>query len=397
MISRFASNDFTVLITGFLCFAAGGLYAWSAMIPALEARFATGSEQAGLVFSVSITVFSLAVLATPRLPDRMRGLTGVSVFGLAAAAFLALSGMVGDFVFFVGAYSVGFGFASGAIYICALERAANTSMPRRATALMVAAFGLGGAIFGPAQRLLVADGWGLKALWVMGAVLLLAALVGLVTPKRLSAEPDHDFGTDLASEQVLDDPKAARQHIFLLWIGFGFGSIAGLMVLGLATSIIETRGGAVWLSSLAIFGVAIGNTLGRASAGTMDKWLHIKWMIPISTSLSAAGLLLAIIFPTPEMSAIGLVAVATGYGLNASGFPILTRHFSGPTAFARDFALVFTAWGVAGLVSPWLAGRAYDLTSSFVPPLLAALVGSGIALVIALRLVQEFPKKPINT
>lgn len=366
------------------------------MIPALEARFATSSEQAGLVFSVSITVFSLAVLATPRLPDRMRGLAGVSVFGLAAAACLALSGIVSDFVFFIGTYSVGFGFASGAIYICALERAAKTTIPRRATALMVAAFGLGGAIFGPAQRLLVADGWGLRALWVLGAVLLLAALIGLATHNRVSEEPGRAVGGDQEPKHVLPDPKAERRHIFLLWIGFGFGSIAGLMVLGLATSIIETRGGAVWLSSLAIFGVAIGNTLGRASAGTMDKWLHIKWMIPISTSLSAAGLILAITFPTPEMSAIGLVAVATGYGLNASGFPILTRHFSGPTAFARDFALVFTAWGIAGLISPWLAGRAYDLTGSFVPALLAALIGVGIAFLISLRLLREFLKATKN-
>lgn len=382
-----------IRIAMLLCFAAGGLYGWSAMIPALNASFSTSSEQAGLVFSLAIVVFTAAVLLAPRLPPSWRGLKGAGFFGLAGAACLGAAGAASNFGWFLIAYSGGFGLASGAIYILVLEIAAASDKPRRATAFMVAAFGLGGVVFGPVQRLLVANDWGLAALWVIALTLLLSALVSILSSSRSFVDAPKQQQPPEPVKKDIGHPVGWGKML-LLWAGFGLGSAAGLMVLGLATTIIETRGGAVWLSSLAIFGIAGGNTLGRLSAGVMDSWLDIKWMVPLATGLSALGLIFAVLFTTPLLSAIGLVAVATGYGLNASSFPILTRHFSGPVTFAGAFAIVFTAWGLAGLSSPWLAGRAFDLTGSFTLPLVCALVASLAALVISLTLAKEMSKNP---
>lgn len=371
-------------IAGLLCFAAGGLYGWSAMIPALNASFTTSSAQAGLVFSLAIAVFSISLLLTPRLPVAMRGLKGAGVFGLIGSACLLVAPVVPSFELFLVAYSLGFGLASGAIYMLVLELAASAKKSRRATAFMVAAFGLGGAVFGPAQRLLVANGWGLMALWALAGVLCILSIVGLTSnndtnPYQMPKEPP-------TNEQ--EKTNASLVKVWLLWLGFGLGSAAGLMVLGLATTIIETRGGAIWLSSVAIFGIAGGNALGRVSAGLADGWLHAKWLVPLATSLSAVGLIFTAIFTGPLLSAIGLIAVATAYGLVASSFPIITRLIVGKMAFSRTFSIVFTAWGIAGLFSPWLAGKTFDVTGSFSLALFCALAASLAALVISLVLAR---------
>ena len=51
---------------------------------------------------------------------------------------------------------------------------------------------------------------------------------------------------------------------------------------------------------------------------------------------------------------------------------------------ARHYGQVFTAWGVAGLVAPWTAGRLYDLTGDYTS---SCLVATGVALVAAVSTI----------
>jgi hypothetical protein len=58
--------------------------------------------------------------------------------------------------------------------------------------------------------------------------------------------------------------------------------------------------------------------------------------------------------------------------------------------FARRFSVIFTAWGVAGLLSPWIAGAIFDDTGSFggaiMVALIATLVSASSALLLRFRL-----------
>lgn len=341
-----------------LCFAAGSLYAWSAMVPALRARFEVGVAEAGQVFSFAIVTFSLAVLLAPMLPRRARGLNGGVVAATLAALATALASLAPSYALFLLCFSFGFGAMSGAIYIFTLELAASSRAPAVVTPLMVAAFGLGGVVFGPLLRWLVAVGWRTEALLAVSLTLLGAVVVALLTGResRLPAAPE---------------PVAAAARpgnagaLILLWLAFAFGSGAGLMILGLAATLIEDRGASVGLSSLALAGVAVGNTAGRLSVGLLARVWKPAHVAALSPLLGLVGLVPLMLLPDPRSGAIALSIVAASYGLMASAMPVLTRSIFGAHGFRRAFSIVFTGWGAAGLASPWAAGLLHDATGSF--------------------------------
>ena len=157
-------NWWVLLASGFICFFAGGLYGWSALIAPLQNAFDVTMGQTGLVFSLAIASFTIAVIAVPLRIPRAARQRSVSWFGLAGATCLIAATRVREFEYFLLWFSGGFGAASGAIYITTLGLAADTPFHKIATPAMVAAFGAGGAVFGPAWRVLVAHGWGLESL-----------------------------------------------------------------------------------------------------------------------------------------------------------------------------------------------------------------------------------------
>lgn len=341
-----------------LCLAAGSLYAWSALTPALRARFEVGVAAAGQVFSLAIVSFSLAVLLAPMLPRRVRGLNGGAVAATLAAAATALASLAPSYPLFLVCFSFGFGAMSGAIYIFTLELAASSRVPAVATPLMVAAFGLGGVVFGPLLRWLVATGWQTEALLAVSLTLLATVAVVLLT--------GHESRLPASAEPVAAAERPGNAGaLILLWLAFAFGSGAGLMVLGLAATLIEDRGASVGLSSLVLAGVAVGNTGGRLGVGLLAQVCKPAHIAGLSPLLGLIGLAMLMSLPDPRFGAVALSLVAASYGLMASAMPVLTRSIFGAHGFRRAFSIVFTGWGAAGLASPWVAGILHDATGSF--------------------------------
>jgi len=157
------------------------------------------------------------------------------------------------------------------------------------------------------------------------------------------------------------------------------------MVLGLAGKMTDSVGASAAITSLAIAGVAIGNTVGRISVSGFNSVFK-----PINTALLAVGVVIAGLVITglaasPLQLALGLIVVAAGYGAVASTIPALVAVIYGKNNFSRMFSIVFSAWGVAGLIAPWLAGVVHDRTGEFQLAILFALlatVGAAVSLIL---------------
>ncbi|MEM1400756.1 MAG: MFS transporter [Pseudomonadota bacterium] len=368
------------------CFLAGGLYGWSAMAPALLSTFPVGVEQVGLVFSLAIIAFSLAVFWIPRAFAGMVGSNAIGVCGLFGGLAVSASCFAPSYALFLVSFSVGFGAASGAIYILALDAAGRTDRPLLMTPLTVASFGLGGALFGPALRQLVDLGWGMSALWILAVPLVVVSAIIFALPGG-EVRPD---SARKIHEAAVQGPISSST-IILLWFAFGLGSAAGLMTLGLAATIVESQGGAVWLSALTLSLIAVGNTVGRLAVGFLAKTYRLGSIGVGAGCLCGAGLVIALMAGTPGLIALGLILVASGYGLVASLYPTLTRHLSGPEGFSRTYSWVFTAWGTAGLIAPWAAGRLFDMSGSFSAPIGFALAASILSAGLAWALRSRSP------
>ncbi len=356
-----ASTKKTVLAAASLSFCAGSLYGWSALIPALSRSFGTSTEQAGMVFSLSILAFTVAVYLTPRMGRFTQNLQSGAVFGVLAAVALSVAAISSSFIMFVAAFSAGFGFCSGAIYIIVLNSASQSGRSRMMTAFMVATFGLGAAILGPLVRFLSAGDTGLKALIVIAACFVISATFTFVSTRGFAIQTVQT----ISPSSVKSSSPNRNELIVLLWLVFCLGSAAGLMTLGLAVSIIEYRGASVWSSGITLSAVAIGNTVGRLSVGIVDEKIKSSIIVAVAMLIIGTGILVCGLTSSIPMTAAGLTVIAAGYGMVASGVPALTQSIFESNQFRHTYSIVFSAWGVAGLSAPWIAGRLFDTWNDY--------------------------------
>ncbi len=143
LTARPATHSILRLISvGSVCFCAGGLYGWSALIAPMQRAFDVSTAQTGLVFSIAIVCFTAAVLVTPHVAPHIAPLRRLAGFSWAGAISLVLASLAPSYSVFVLCFSAGFGTFSGAIYISAIAVAAQSARPLRTTPLMVAAFGM---------------------------------------------------------------------------------------------------------------------------------------------------------------------------------------------------------------------------------------------------------------
>lgn len=349
-------------------------------MPVIESEFDGSIAHAGRVFSMSLVSFTLAVLIIPRVSEAAKSLFATAMIGIAGAVFLLLASFSTQYWLFLCFFSAGFGFVSGALYINVLSMAAASDRSRWLTPVMVAVFGLGGVVFGPLWRQLAANDWGTFALLPLAGLLFISSVATLFVDKRSMCNI-----YDSASASRPSNKPSYERHanacqsndsfrLLLIWGIFATGSTAGLMVLGLASKIVEHAGGSISMASTAIAAIAFGNTIGRLSVGAQLLVLNPASVALVSTVVVAGGLVLVLYSSAAAMIATGLSLIALGYGIMASAMPVMVQRQFGPANFSKYFSIVFTAWGAAGLTSPWLAGIMFDASGSFVSALQLALL-----------------------
>jgi len=374
--------------------ALGVLYSWSVISKAIPAAWGWSEAQKSLPYSIAILVFAFMMVPAGRLQDRIGPRFVAALGGLFTGAGLILASRTTSVAGYILGFGVLTGMGIGLGYASATPPALKWFSARRTgliAGLVVSGFGLASVYVAPLANWLIKTHSIQFMLVTLGigfvvVVSILSQLLINPKPGYRPAEPAGASASKTAVAPAADySPKAmlATPQFYVMWILYAFAAGAGLMIIGKLAKIVLVQGG--WQNGFFFVAVmAVGNAIGRIVAGMMsDKLGRINTARIVF--LFQAILMVLLTYAT-EGSALGSkVALAAfsallgfNYGANLSIFPSLTKDYFGLKNFGVNYGFVFTAWGVGGFVMPYICGRVYDTTQSFV---LSYYIAAGLLMV----------------
>lgn len=372
--------------------ALGAVYAWSIFVAPLEKEFGWKRAETSLVFTILVVVFALTFIVAGRLQDKL-GPFKISIIGAVANAlgfFMCAYTTTQTWMFFwlgvVAATGQGFGYATP------IPVMAKWFPDRRglAVGLAVAGYGGGSAIFGPlgGAWLIPTYGWRTTftvfgiiffAMGIIGAFLLQNPPVGYKPAGWTPAPAAKAAGTtyEFTPGEVLKTPG-----FYFMWIAYALGCSAGLMVISQLVPFAKSVGHPVALATTAIFVGALGNASGRILSGWMSDGLGRLNVLRLMILLSAVSM--PVLYATgtnATMLFVMVFATYWGYGTQLSVNASTTADFWGTKNAGVNYGLLFTAWGVAGIIGPRIGGVLFDKYKNYQAAFTTAAVLCVVALV----------------
>jgi len=372
--------------------ALGAVYAWSIFVAPLEKEFGWKRADTSLVFTILVVVFASTFIVAGRLQDKL-GPFKISIIGAVANAlgfFMCAYTTTQTWMFFwlgvVAATGQGFGYSTP------IPVMAKWFPDRRglAVGLAVAGYGGGSAIFGPlgGAWLIPTYGWRATftvfgiiffAMGIIGAFLLKNPPVGYKPAGWTPAPAAKAAGTtyEFTPGEVLKTPG-----FYFMWIAYALGCSAGLMVISQLVPFAKSVGHPVTLATTAIFVGALGNASGRILSGWMSDGLGRLNVLRLMILLSAVSM--PILYATgtnATMLFVMVFATYWGYGTQLSVNASTTSDFWGTKNAGVNYGLLFTAWGVAGIIGPRIGGVLFDKYKNYQAAFTTAAVLCVVALV----------------
>jgi OFA family oxalate/formate antiporter-like MFS transporter len=351
----------------------GAIYAWSVFRKPLESALNITPTQASLPFSFVLIFFALATIIGGRLYDKLGPRIAIAGgillgVGMILASFSrSLSGLV---VF----YGILSGIGIGIAYVCPISTGVKWFPDKRGliTGLSVAGFGAGALIIGPVARVLIDRLGVFDTLRILGLIFAVLVFIGALIlrnppagyhppgwqPKVVSSSAKIEY---TASEML----RTGR--FYLIWIMYFIGCATGLMVIGQTSPIGQEL--ASYSKETAALGVsllAVFNALGRIFWGRISDSLgRMRTLLLMYLICGAAILSYNLISILPLWFWFGISLVGLCFGGYLALFPAVTADFFGTKNVGINYGLVFTAYGVGGLLSNIFAPRIKELTGGY--------------------------------
>lgn len=352
--------------------AAGTLFAWSVLVPALSAELGRPAVELGSVFSSSMVAFAVAVLCGGTAVDRHGPRRAMAVGGLLSAAGIALGAAAGNVLVLHLGVGVIFGLGSGLTYLSAVSWATTRAGGLWAVGVVVASYAAGPIVTAPLGTLGV-DRWGWRATLVVAAITVGAVIV--LASRGLPGPPEPSPALAGEAEGPMGDAPA----LAALW-WFSLGAFApGLLAFSNAAHVATERGVSPRGAGVAVALMAAANLAGRLCAASLILRIGLCRALAADLGALALSLLALAWLPGAAAVVVGLSLLGVQYGLTSALLPAATREVSREGRFGTAYGRVFSSWGVAGLLGPALGAALYDESRGYSRSFAASLGGAAIA------------------
>lgn len=351
---------------------AGFIYTWSILSRTLIEEFGWTSSQASLPYTLFTISFVLAMVVFGKAQDS-RGPRLVSALGsISMGLGLILSGLFIDPKIMVFTVGIVTGSGVGMMTVATSPPVVKWFPPSKkgmVTGLVAAGAGLASLYYSPLASYLIA-GFGLEKTFIFigGGALIVGSLLslGLKNPP-LELCVDREGEESISCPDVKDytwQEMLKSRDFYKIWLMFGFSASVGLMVIGHIASISKSQVG--WQAGFILVIIfSISNTLGRISGGAISDKVGRMNLMKIVFSLQALNMLLFIVYTNKLTLIVGVFLAGLCYGTGFSTFPATISDLYGTKNFGINYGLMFTAWGLGGILGPMIAAGIYDSFNSY--------------------------------
>ena len=384
--------------------ALGTLYAWSIFVAPLEKEFGWKRAETSNVFTIAVVVFALSFILAGRLQDKF-GPFWVSLTGgvLVSLGFF-LCAFTHSLNYLYVCFGVIGGLGNGFGYATPIPVMAKWFPDKRglAVGLAVGGYGGGSAIFGPLANLKLIPTYGVHtSFMILGVIFLFMTVIGAFllqnpptgykptgwtpTPASKSAGTTYDF----SSGELVRTPT-----FYFMWVAYALGASAGLMVISQLVPFAKSAGiSSAELATLTLVVAAVGNASGRILSGWVSDAIGRLNVLRLMIAISM--LAMPVLYRLGGNSTVLYVVVFIVYwcyGTQLSVNASTTSDFWGTKNAGINYGLLFTAWGIAGIIGPRIAGVLFDKYKNYQMAFYTAAVLGAVALLC--EFAAKRPKAP---
>lgn len=423
----------------------GITYTWSVFGSALQnpKTYNWAVAEQTLAFSIMLLFFALSMPIAGRIQDK-KGPKLVALIGgvLLGLGFITSSFATHDKLLMYITYGVLAGTGVGFAYGAPIAAGTKWFPDKRGliSGIMVFGFGFGSVLLAPIAQVMINGVPAQPKGLIQPLVISLFALPGLNSLEKIGLETTFLllgvlFILAICSGALLLknppegwkpagwDPsktKKAVSHAYkefkvseiirmkqfwMLWIMFAFSASAGLMVIGflqnfasLSFSTVHNFPGdaAVLEGAIAVSVLAIFNGIGRLFAGWLSDYTGRTKTMFILFGLQAI-LVSTFVYTTtmsPLMVYVIMALIGLCFGANFSLFPSATADFFGTKNMGVNYGVIFTAYGVGGILGPMLSASMVPKAVSVGDYQSSALIIGALVGISAVMALFVKPPKP---
>jgi MFS family permease len=368
----------------------GTVYSWSIFRKPLEDLFGISATQSLLPFTVLLVLYALLMPITGFYIDKIGVSKITAIGGVVTGIGYILSSFATNIILLTITYGVIAGAGVGIAYGVPLAVSAKWFPDRKGLAVGLTAigFGLSPLVTAPLAKGLIAAFGVLPSFAILGISLTGIILVISITLKL----PPVGWKPQTWTPKQIETSKNQRRQLlrspsfYALWFCYTIGTFVGLSAIGISSPVaqeiiqLDATTAAITVSIFAIF-----NGIGRPLFGWLTDRLQPKGAAIISYVLILIASILML--SAGEGQALTYLVAFSLFWLCLGGWlaiaPTATLILFPPEDYAKNYGIVFTAYGAGALLGTLAIGQLRDLfgsyTYAFYPTAILAIIGIIIA------------------
>lgn len=355
--------------------ALGTFYAMSAFMLPLEKEFGWTRAQTSWVTTIGIVMIAAWYIFAGWIHDRRGPQIVAAIGGLLFSLGLFLASFTQSLGWFY--VTAGFiaGTGSGFGYVVPTSVGSKWFPDKRGlvVGLMVGGFGAGSGVFGPiASSLIERAGWR-ATFQIFAALFLMMTMIATALLRNPPAgyrpagwDPSTHRAVSRAGGDVLASKMLRTPTFWSLWFAYCLGTTAGTMVISQLVPFARASGHTAAVAAYALTVGAIGSASGRVLSGWMSD--HAGRLNTLRLLLLVSTLAMPTLFVLRENLTLFyalLAVVYYCYGTQLSVYASTSADFYGTKYVGLNYGLLLSAWGVAGILGPFLGGRVFVATGEY--------------------------------